>query len=92
MVGEDAVAALAGEFAGDAGGDVLGHGLVGGGKGHGAELAELGQAEDGALAQGGEDAKAWAARRPDGWMRRVSSSKRVTRRRAVSTAPRAVVS
>ncbi len=44
------VAALAGEFAVDAGGDELGHGLVGGGEGHGAELAELGQAEDGTLA------------------------------------------
>lgn len=48
--GKDAVAALAGELTGNADGDELGHGLVGSGKGHGAELAEPGQTEDGALA------------------------------------------
>ena len=35
IVGEDAVAPLAGEFAGDAGGDERVHGLRGGGDGHG---------------------------------------------------------
>ena len=48
---------MAGEFAGDAGGDELGIGLVGGGEGHGVELTELGQAENEALAQGGEHAQ-----------------------------------
>lgn len=48
---------MVGEFAGDTGGDELGHGLVGSGEGHGVELTELGQAEHGALAQGGEHAQ-----------------------------------
>ena len=57
VVGIDAVAALAGEFAGDAVPDEQGHGFVGGGECHGGELAELGEAEEGALAQGGEHAE-----------------------------------
>jgi len=57
IIGEHAVAAIAGEFAGDACIDKQGHGFVGGGEGHGAELAELGQAEKGALAKDSEHAQ-----------------------------------
>jgi len=55
VVGEDSVAAVAGEFAGDSGMEELGHGFAGGGEGDAGELAELGQGEQRALAEGGQD-------------------------------------
>jgi len=59
---ENAVAALAGQLAGDAGGDQSLHGFGGGGEGHPMFVAQVFQGEHGPLSQRGEDAKGTKAR------------------------------
>lgn len=57
VVGEDTVAALAGQLAGDAGGDQRLHGLGGGGERHPMAVAQEFHGEHRPLPQGVKDAK-----------------------------------
>ena len=57
IVDENAVAALAGEFAGDASGDEGLHGFAGCRESHRRVAAKVRESEDRAFAQGGEDSQ-----------------------------------
>ena len=63
VVNKDAVAALAGEFAGDAGSDESLHGFGGGGKSHVLSVTHVFERQHRALAKGREDAQGVGARR-----------------------------
>ena len=62
VIDENPVAALAGQLAGDAGGDQSLHGFGGGGESHPMFVAQVFQGEHGPLSQRGEDAKGTKAR------------------------------